>query len=114
MIPYVSVDDDTADLLALVADTHTPLGADRYAVFLAACRQDARLHNGIVSPNRVRDALSVNGDLPIAPRTYSALWSAACSKNGPMRTTDQWVPNTDKKGRNVGKVLRLRVWKGTP
>lgn len=107
------VDDDTADLLTLVADVERPTGRDVVAAFLAACEADAKAHGGIVSVNRVSAALPE--DVTSTER-YSSLWSHFTGKGKPMRkatTKDAQPPWEIRKGSrsgNDGKPVRLRVW----
>lgn len=87
--PFAPVDEPTADLLTLVADTEHPVGRDAVEAFLAACKADADSHGGLVSVNRVRARLA---DQQIDPRRYSSLWSAFTGKGKPMRKADERDP----------------------
>ena len=107
---FARVDDDTADLLGLIAED--PRKDDEYALFLRACWQDAMAHGHYVSVQRVRRRMSNEHGLIVHPRTYSAFWSRACAKGGPMVTTVEWDLNDDKRGKNSGKPQRLRKWVG--
>lgn len=104
------VDDETADLLSLIADD--PRKDADYALFLRVCWQDAKAHGDYVSVQRVRRRMSNEHGLIVHPRTYSAFWSKACAKAGPMVTTTEWDLNDDKRARNGGKPQRLRKWVG--
>ena len=112
---FAPVDDDTADLLALIANPGHPVGRDAVAAFLAACEADAAAHDGLVSVNRVSAALP--DDITSTER-YSSLWSHYTGKGKPMRkatTNDTPIPWEERKGSrsgNDGKPVRLRVWQG--
>ena len=56
-------DDETYDLLSVVADPHPIVGVDATDTFLAACRRDAMANAGLVSVNRVA-ALLADADIP--------------------------------------------------
>lgn len=103
------IDDDTADLLTLVADVDRPIGADVPELFLAACRRDAMAHDGLVSVNRVR-ALLVGEDIP--PRRYSALWAHYTGPGKPMVKADAWETCAGSTSGNDGRPFRLRRWIG--
>ena len=100
---FAPVDDDTADLLSLVAEDAG------YAEFLRICKHVADNNDGIVSVQKVRDLVRSQG-IEFLPRTYSAYWSRSCRKGGPMVTTMQWDVCTDRAGKNSGKPQRLRRW----
>lgn len=102
---------DLLDELALVADTQTPLGQDHYGLFLAACRAVAD-ELGYVDPNLVRAHLTVNGELQIDVRAYSAMWSRACGKDGPMSKTSLRVQISGPGSRGNGnKSVCVRRFK---
>lgn len=105
-----SVDEDTADLLTLLADTQTPLGADHYARFLEACKADAAAHAGLVSVNRVRAALTVDDELQIHPRAFSAMWSAATGPGRSMVKTGNWITCEGSTSGNDGRPYPERRW----
>lgn len=94
------------DLLETVYTNPTPL-ADRYRARIHdAIRLDAVLHGGQVDPNRVRARLvDATGDLVVDPRLLSAAYSGLRSRG--VLVPDGWTTNTDTKGRNSGKPLRL-------
>lgn len=103
------VDDDTADLLTLVAAG--PLyGDDAEDRFLTACRADAGEHGGIVSINRVRERLTNQHGLTIEPRRLSALWNAHTGLGKAMVTTGEWETCTGSTSGNDGRPFRLRRW----
>lgn len=104
------VDDDTQDLLALVASD--PRKADDYTTFLDACRRDAMANGGQVSVNRVRELMSNHYGLTIHSQTYSSFWNRATGTSGPMVTTKDWDVCNDKRSGNGGKPQRFRRWVG--
>jgi hypothetical protein len=112
---FAPVDDDTADLLAMVADAESPVGRDAVAAFLAACEADAANHGGIVSVSRVGAALTEAG---IEHHRYSSFWSHFTGHGKPMRpattadTDPPWEIRRGSKSGNNGKPMRLRVWVG--
>jgi hypothetical protein len=112
---WLPVDDDTADLLALVADEHRIPGADVPALFLAACKRDADAHGGLVSVNRVR-ALLADADIP--PRRYSALWAHFTGIGKPMVKAIRpdlepvWETCKGSTSGNDGRPFQLRRWVG--
>jgi hypothetical protein len=109
---FAPVDEPTADLLLLVAGTTTPLGGERYEAFLAACEADAAAHGGLVSVNRVRAAMSVDGRLQLEPRAFSAMWSTATGRGKPMVKTGQWETCAGSSSRNDGRPYPVRRWVG--
>lgn len=109
---FAPVDDPTADLLSLVADTDTPLGRERYEAFLVACAADATTHGGLVSVNRVRAALSVDGVLQVEPRAFSAMWSASTGLGKPMVKTGAWETCSGSTSGNDGRPYPVRRWVG--
>ncbi len=106
---WAPIDDETADLLSLVADPTRPVGRDAVAAFLAACESDARNHGGEVSVNRVRGLLA---DADIEPRRYSSLWSAFTGDGKPMRRGGGWEICEGSPSGNDGRPLPLRRWVG--
>ena len=113
---FGSIDGDTADKLALVADPEAAVGRDMVAAFLAACEADARANGGLVSVNRVSAALP--DDITSTER-YAAMWGHFTGKGKPMRratTEDHPHPWEERKGSrsgNDGKPMRLRFWEGS-
>src|SRR5690242_1433045 len=97
-------DDETTNLLTLVADVDHPVGRDVPEEFLAACRADAMLHGGVVSVNRVRARLA-GEDIP--PRRYSALWAAFTGRGKPM-VKDGWETCSGSTSGNDGRPFPLR------
>lgn len=115
---FSAVDDETADLLSLVADVDDPLPVRRsdVEVFLDACEADAEAHGGLVSVNRVRARVLDSGH-EIPPRRYSSLW-AAFGRARPMRrattddTSNPWEVCDGSPAGNDGRPFPLRVWTG--
>ncbi|GAA4117535.1 hypothetical protein GCM10022215_18300 [Nocardioides fonticola] len=119
---FAPVDDDTFDLLHMVADVDDPLPvrATDVAVFLNACETDATTHGGVVSVNRVR-ALIAAGDHEIPPNRFSSFWARwSGGPTCPMRVattrdvTDPWevCAGSGPRAGNDGKPYRLRIWTG--
>jgi hypothetical protein len=106
---WAPVDDDTSDLLDLLANDERK--ADDYDRFILACRADWEQH-GHVSVQCVRHSLSNRYGLVIEPRTYSSFWRRASGKDGPLQVTGEWETCTDTRGRNAGRPQMLRRWVG--
>lgn len=104
---FAPVDDETCDLLSLVADCGSPIGRDDPEDFLAACRRDAMAHNGEVSVNRVRFLMS---DAGIEPHRYSSFWNTFTGKGRPMIKADRWETCEGSTSGNDGRPYRLRTW----
>lgn len=102
-------DDETYDLLTLVADPARPVGRDAVVAFLAACKADAHRNGGMVSVNNVR-ALLADADIP--PRRLSALWSQFTGEGRPMRKSGQWEVCSGSTSGNDGRPFPLRWWVG--
>ena len=109
---FSPIDEPTRDLLTLVADAETPTGQEHYARFLAACKADADAHQGFVSVNRVRAALTDNGQLQIDPRAFSAMWAHATGKGRPMVKTGNWITCAGSTSGNDGRPYPERRWVG--
>lgn len=103
---------DEPDLLALLADTVTPLGKPFADAFRDATETEGRAHDGWVNPNRVRGRLLDHPDY--APRQLSALWSVACARDGWLDKTERLVPIEGEGSRGNGNkkvpLRRLRGW----
>lgn len=99
------------DLLAAVAENPHPLAeADRRTI-TAAIMRDAMDHDGVVSPNRVRAALSNAHGLTVAPRQLSATYSSLAAR-GVLRSLGWQGTNDDVRGGNAGRPMRLWQWVG--
>lgn len=106
---------DDPDQLALLADDWTATRKPFADAFRDACYLEAIGHDGWVDPNRVRARLIAEfGATGYDPRQLSALWSAAASKSGYLRThRDVLVPITGDGSRgNGGKSVPMRRWVG--
>lgn len=103
------MDDDTADLLTLVADAYTEPGRAACDVFLDACRRDALANDGLVSVNRVR--LLVAGQ--IEHHRFSGMWSRFTGPGRPM-VRDGWETCEGSTTGNNGKPYPRRRWIGDP
>lgn len=100
------------DLLALIADEHTPLGIDLADRFRAACRAEAEAHDGWVHPSNVTRRLK-GADPDVNPRRISALWSTATAAAGYLDNTDRpaRLDGSVSKG-NGNKHATYRRWRG--
>lgn len=108
-VQWSAVDDDTADLLALVAnDQMHPRPAEEWDVFVAALRQAADA-SGRIDPNDLRPLVRDS----IAPRRIGAFTNRALS-SGLVAYTGEWVISNDNQGRNSGKPARVLQWIGDP
>lgn len=108
---FSPVDDETYDLLTIVADAERVVGRSDVDAFLAACRKDAMAHDGIVSVNRVRALLS---DQDIEHHRLSSFWSTFTGRGKPMVKTGQWETCSGSPSRNDGRPFALRRWVGEP
>lgn len=97
------VEDDTADLLSLVADEGHPSVDYEWLIFTDALVTSS-LFDGVVSQNRMRPLIAGK----IAPRRVGAFYSRAC-REGLIRATGEWETSDDTQGRNSGKPCRLYV-----
>lgn len=105
-----ALDDETADLLTLVADAERPTGRDVVAAFLAACEADAAANGGRVSVSRVGDMLPE--DITSTER-YSSLWSHFTGPGKHMRRVPGvWDERQGSRSGNNGKPTPARVWVG--
>lgn len=95
------VDDDTADLLSLVAnDQLHPRPEEEWQVFCQALLRAA--DRGVVRPNALRPL--VRGQ--IAPRRIGAFTNRALAE-GLLVATGEWQVSDDTEGRNGGKPCRV-------
>lgn len=118
---FAPIDEETADLLALVSDPHTVTRKPLADIFRAACRAEAEANDGWVDPNRVRarvlEAFAASlvecDDPEMNHRQYSALWSTAAKRDGGyLDTTDVPVAIDPKNSRgNGGKGTTYRRWR---
>lgn len=98
------LDDTTADLLTLVRDEGHPSADHEWDAFVAILRESARLHAGLIDPNRVREQLRGS----IAPRRIGAFYSAAARMG--WLTRDGYSFSTDTTGKNAGRPVRTYLW----
>jgi hypothetical protein len=99
------VDDNTADLLALVADSDdTDLEWDEFAKALAYA---AMKDGGEVRPNTLRPL--VRGI--VSPKRIGAFTSKAKAE-GLIADAGQWETSDDREGRNGGRPMRVYVYLG--
>lgn len=102
------VDNDTADLLSLVAMGSSTGSADEeWSDFVCALRVSAWGPDGRINPNVLRE--EVRGD--IAPRRIGAFVNRALARNL-IETTGEWVVSDDTQGRNAGRPARVYRWIG--
>ena len=99
------------DLLAAVADNPHPIAEENRHRITAAIMRDAMNHEGVVSPNRVRSALSNEHGLTVHPRQLSATYSALAAR-GVLRSLGWEGTNDDVRGGNAGRPMRLWQWVG--
>jgi len=99
------VDDATADLLTLVADTDHPSVDHEWRLFVSAL--EAAVDNGLVRPNDLRPRLRGR----VAPRRIGAYTNRAL-KLGLVAYTGDWQVSDDHEGKNAGKPARVMRWVG--
>lgn len=97
------------DILAIANNPH-PFAAMQRERIVEAMRADARDHDGLVHPNRVRVLLSNHVGLQVQPQLLSATYSALRTEG--RLTFDHWGLNDDVVGRNAGKPQRVWRWTG--
>jgi hypothetical protein len=103
-------DPEQGDLLDLIAND--PRLDPKYLQFLAACQNAARNGNRVYI-NDVRALMSNEYGLIVEPRTYSAFWSRAARRGGPLqRIHGEWAMSKDTRGRNSGKPQPVYRWVG--
>lgn len=96
------VDDHTADLLALVADTNHPSPDFEWTEYLTAVRHCAALDGGLVRPNRLRPLLRG----VVAPRRIGAFTNRAKAERL-LVDAGEWEVSDDHHGRNAGRPMRV-------
>lgn len=96
------VDDDTADLLTLVADVDHPSIDREWTVYVNALRIAAECEGGIIRPNRLRPMVRNH----VAPRRIGAFANRALSL-GLVAYTGEYEISDDRSGRNGGKPARI-------
>ncbi len=98
------------DLLA-IADNPQPWADEYRHRILAAIKADADAHDGRISTNRVRAALSNEHGLTVDPRMLSATYSALAAR-GVIRSLGWLDTNDDHRGGNAGRPARAWQWVG--
>lgn len=94
-------DDDTTDLLSLVADVDHP-SVDREWSHYQDSLCVAADSSGRINPNCLRELLRDD----VAPRRIGAFTQRAL-KLGLIRYSGEWVTSTDTVGRNAGRPCRV-------
>jgi hypothetical protein len=100
-IQWAPIEDDTADLLSLVADEGHPSTDYEWDEFVTALRFAADTE-GVVSPNRLRPL--IRG--VVAPKRVGAFTNRAL-KQGLIAYTGDWEVSDDREGRNAGRPCRV-------
>jgi hypothetical protein len=103
---WAPVDEDAADLLALVRDEGHPSADFEWSEFVTALRHCAARDGGKVYPNRLRPL--VRGR--VAPRRIGAFTHRAVTSGLLAWAASEWQISDDTEGRNAGrpaKVYRL-------
>lgn len=98
---FARVDDHTADLLTLLADTE-------WDTFLAALRATAADRGGLIYPNALRPL--VRGH--VKPNRVGAFTRRAVLE-GLIEYTGDWQVSDDVTSRNRGRPMRVARWIGT-
>lgn len=110
---WSAINDETADLLSLLASDWRPFAEADRSVIANAIRDDANAHGGWVSQNRVRAALA---SLPVfeqpKPQRVGPTYRALCLAG--VLVADGWEQSDDLHGRNGGKPTRVYRWTGEP
>lgn len=100
------VDDATADLLTLVADTDHP-SVDHEWTYYVNALENCGAVDGLIFPNDLRK--HVRGS--VAPRRIGAFTNRAL-KLGMVAYTGDWQISDDHEGKNAGKPARVMRWVG--
>lgn len=104
------VDDETADLLTLVADDGSaiPSKAEEWDKFINSLRLASTVYrDSKIYPNELRALTRGN----IAPRRIGAFTTRAL-RAGLVEYTGEWQVSDDTEGRNSGKPARVMRWVG--
>lgn len=99
------IDDSTADLLTLVADTDHPSVDFEWQAFVGVLSATASLHEGRLDQNDYREQLRG----VVAPRRIGAFVNKAKAEHL-IAETDEWSVSTDRTGRNAGRPMRVYRW----
>lgn len=97
---WSAVDDETADLLSLVADEGHPSVDFEWLVYRKALVAAAD-HAGVICPNRLRPLLRGH----VAPKRIAAFTHKALAERL-VAYTGEFVISDDTEGRNKGKPCR--------
>lgn len=103
---WSSVDDDTADLLTLVADDGRLCVDEEWNLYVR-CLRSAASSFGVIDPNLLRQVIGGR----IKSQRVGAFTHRALSA-GVVEYTGQYVTSTDTRGRNGGKPCRQLRWIG--
>lgn len=105
---WSAVDDETADLLSLVANEHPaiPSEAEEWHRFTQALEAASDL-DGRIDPNFLRPLLRGS----VAPNRIGAFTNRAKAE-GLIAWDGEWVTSDDTEGRNSGKPCRVYRWLG--
>lgn len=95
-------DDETADLLTLVADTNHVSADYEWDIFVAALETVAIGPGGVIYPNEIRPLIRGK----VAPRRIGAFTHRAISQ-GLVEYTGEWQISDDREGRNAGRPARV-------
>jgi hypothetical protein len=105
---WSSVDEDTADLLSLVAgDKIGPWADEEWSRFTQALEAASDL-NGRIDPNFLRPLLRGS----VAPNRIGAFTNRAKAE-GLIAWDGEWVTSDDREGKNSGKPTRVYRYLGT-
>lgn len=101
------VDDDTADLLTVLADDGRRCVEREWDTFVAALRDCATEGHGFIEPNRLRPRLRDQ----IKPQRIGAFVTRAKAE-GLIAWEGGWQVSDDHEGRNSGRPARVYRWTG--
>ena len=99
---WESVDNYTADLLALVADEGHVSADFEWDEYVRAVRYCAELDGGLVRPNRLRPLLRG----VVAPKRIGAFTTRAKAERL-LVDAGEWEVSDDHHGRNAGRPMRV-------
>lgn len=105
MIPFAPVDEQTSDLLDLIADDGHVSVDYEWETFKTILHSVATLH-GRVSPNAMRPKLT-----QVAPRRIGPFYKRAC-REGLIEWRGDYETSDDAKGRNTGRPCRVYAYLG--
>ena len=102
---FAAVDEDTADLLSVIADDGTQQVDREWEIYkqaLHSCAALNKLEPGVINPNWLRTVIAGR----VKPQRCGAFAHRALSQ-GLVEYTGEYVISDDRKGRNSGKPLRV-------